>query len=122
MQHCAKQTMYIHSFAECKHELLYQKSTSSSAKLFGADIHSLLADIGMEQENFESALQDHKRALQLLSSILQVSMLPYIDTDMVMSRRHAWLSSHCILLCVICHISLLPSACNTSHVHQVHAS
>ena len=37
-----------------------------------ADIHSLLADIGMEQESFESALQDHKRALELLSTILQV--------------------------------------------------
>jgi len=37
-----------------------------------ADIHSLLADIGMEQENFESTLQDHRRALELLSSILQV--------------------------------------------------
>ena len=37
-----------------------------------ADILSLLADIGMEQENFESAMQDHKRALELLSTILQV--------------------------------------------------
>ena len=37
-----------------------------------ADIHSLLADIGMEQENFESAMQDHKHALELLSTILQV--------------------------------------------------
>jgi len=26
----------------------------------------------MEQENFESAMQDHKRALELLSTILQV--------------------------------------------------
>ena len=40
--------------------------------LLFADIHSLLADIGMEQENFESALQDHKRALQLLDGILKV--------------------------------------------------
>ena len=37
-----------------------------------ADIHALLADIGMEQESFESAMTDHKRALELLSSILQV--------------------------------------------------
>ena len=37
-----------------------------------ADIHTLLADIGMEQESFESAMTDHKRALELLSGILQV--------------------------------------------------
>ncbi|KAL3162686.1 hypothetical protein ABBQ38_008730 [Trebouxia sp. C0009 RCD-2024] len=36
-----------------------------------ADIHTLLADIGMEQESFESAMTDHKRALELLSTILQ---------------------------------------------------
>ena len=43
-----------------------------SEQTCSADIHSLLADIGMEQESFESALQDHKRALELLSTILQV--------------------------------------------------
>lgn len=43
--------------------------------LLSADIHSLLADIGMEQENFESALQDHRRALQLLDGTLQVGMI-----------------------------------------------
>lgn len=37
-----------------------------------ADIHTLLADIGMEQESFESAMTDHKRALELLSTVLQV--------------------------------------------------
>ncbi|KAL3135061.1 hypothetical protein ABBQ32_008006 [Trebouxia sp. C0010 RCD-2024] len=36
-----------------------------------ADVHTLLADIGMEQESFESAMTDHKRALELLSTILQ---------------------------------------------------
>lgn len=46
--------------------------------LLSADIHSLLADIGMEQENFESALQDHKRALQLLDGILQVGMVDFM--------------------------------------------
>ena len=40
-----------------------------------ADIHTLLADIGMEQESFESAMTDHKQALELLSTILQVLLM-----------------------------------------------
>ena len=49
-------------------------SQTESIQTLSADVHSLLADIGMEQENFESALQDHRRALQLLDGILKVCL------------------------------------------------
>lgn len=52
-------------------KLIYERENAASYAKELADIHSLLADIGMEQENFESAMQDHKCALQLLSTILQ---------------------------------------------------
>ncbi|DBA78663.1 hypothetical protein WJX77_011361 [Trebouxia sp. C0004] len=52
-------------------KLIYERENAASYAKELADIHSLLADIGMEQENFESAMQDHKRALELLSTILQ---------------------------------------------------
>lgn len=52
-------------------KLIYERENAASYAKELADIHSLLADIGMEQENFESAMQDHKHALELLSTILQ---------------------------------------------------
>lgn len=63
-----------------------------------ADIHTLLADIGMEQESFESAMTDHKRALELLSSILQVNLkspigsvaLVHQEQPCLQGRRQPW--------------------------------
>lgn len=56
-----------------------------------ADVHTLLADIGMEQESFESAMTDHKRALELLSTILQVCL---------MFRVQGFCFAHLVQVCV----------------------
>lgn len=43
-----------------------------AATVVTADVHMLLADHSTEQENYETALEDLKRALALLQSELKV--------------------------------------------------
>ena len=41
-----------------------------------ADVHMVLADVSMEQENFEAAAEDYGTALKLLAECQQVQLLP----------------------------------------------
>ena len=70
-------------------------------KVVPADVHMLLADLACEDENFESALPDYERALDLLSAskAVQTPLLAPPDT-VYLSGLASFLSS-CKLACSI---------------------
>ncbi len=58
----------------------------------------------MEQENFESAMQDHKQALELLSTILQVCVHHSAPVFMINEKIGIYYYDDCMCLLLCMHV------------------